>query len=147
MDVRNINHRKLIGIEYPGRVENVDKMINTLGGIEELSRDFQEKQKIQLKFRPNNLFSKPTFGDNVEATGIVLKVKIRKSKKDPARKPEFVSTELVGTVGTMYKFNNLCDYQYLPIQKNEKTGKTELFYNDVVPNDITSGPSWFKYDL
>jgi general transcription factor 3C polypeptide 5 (transcription factor C subunit 1) len=36
------------------------------------------------------------------------------------------------------------DYQYLPVMKNEKTGKTECIYDQIIPNDITAGPSWFR---
>jgi general transcription factor 3C polypeptide 5 (transcription factor C subunit 1) len=139
--------KKLISVEYPGRVENADKMCDTLGGLEELSKGFQEKQKLQLKFR-QNFFAKPVLSSEpLEASGMLLKVKVRKSRKHPTQKPTFVSTELLGTVSTSYKFNNFADYQYLPIQRNEKTGETENIYHDIIPKDITAGPSWLKYEL
>lgn len=146
MEVKISNDLKeLIAIEYPGKVVNLDRMIETMGGIEELSKGFCEKQKLQLKLRPN-FYAKPILStEPTEATGMLLKVKVRRSKKQRDRKPEVVSTELVGTATTMYKFNNFGDYQYLPIQRNEKTGKTENIYNDIVPSDITVGPSWFRY--
>ncbi|KAL7042454.1 hypothetical protein ACKWTF_001146 [Chironomus riparius] len=139
----------LIGIEYPGRVENVDKMIETLGGSQDLSRAFSENQKLQLKFHPTSYYNKaiisnePTTGN--DSSGILLKMKIRRPKK-PTKdsKTEFISAELVGTVSTLYKFNNVADFQYLPIQKNETTKKTECIYNDIVPDDITCGPQWFR---
>lgn len=146
MEVKISNELKeLIAIEYPGKVVNPDRMIETLGGIEELSKGFCEKQKLQLKLRPN-FYAKPILStEPTEATGMLLKVKVRRSKKHRDRKPEIVSSELVGTASTMYKFNNFGDYQYLPIQRNEKTGLSENIYNDVVPSDITVGPSWFRY--
>lgn len=55
-----------------------------------------------------------------------------------------MSTELIGTIGQMYNFNNLSDYQYLPIHTNVKTGKSECNYSEIVPKDITVGPQWFK---
>lgn len=33
-----IEDRDLVGIEYPGRVENVDNMIKTLGGLTNISK-------------------------------------------------------------------------------------------------------------
>lgn len=115
-----------------------------MGGIEELSKGFQEKQKLQLKFR-NNFYAKPALSSEPnESTGMLLKVKIRRSRKNLRQKPECVSTELVGVCSTLYKFNNFADYQFLPIQRNEKTGKTENIYNDIVPSDITVGPAWFR---
>ena len=139
----------LVGIEYPGRVENVDKMIETLGGIEDLSKAFAENEKLQLKFHPSSYYNKaiisnePSTGN--ESTGMLLKVKIRRPKK-PSQdaKTEFLSAEIVGTVSSMYKFNNVADFQYLPIQKNETTNKTEYIYNDIVPDDINCGPQWFR---
>lgn len=135
--------RELVGIEYPAFVKNVDKMMETLGGIEELSKEFTENQRVQLKFHPKNVYCKPTFGDRIECTGLLLKVKIRKSKKHPEQKPEILSTDIVGQVTSMYKFTSMCDYQYLPIQKNQTTGETECFYDDIVPQGILE-PKWLR---
>lgn len=145
MDIINRKNAKdLIAIEYPGRVQHPDKMVETLGGIEELSKGLQEKQKLQLKFR-NNFYAKPVLSSEPnETTGILLKVKVKRSKKTQKEKPKCVSTEIMGTVTTIYKFNNFADYQYLPIQRNEKTGRTENIYDDIVPKDITVGPAWFR---
>lgn len=33
-----IEDRDLVGVEYPGRVENVDNMIKTLGGLTNFSK-------------------------------------------------------------------------------------------------------------
>lgn len=136
--------RQFVAIEYPGKVVNNEKMIETLGGLEELSKGIIEKQKLQLKFRPN-FYAKPALStEPQETSGMLIKVRVRKSKTDPTKKPEAISAELVGTVGTTYKFNNFADYQFLPIQRNEQTGKSENIYNDVVPNDITVGPAWLR---
>lgn len=138
------NLKEFVAIEYPGKVVNPDKMVETLGGIEDLSKGFGEKQKLQLKLR-QNFYTKPILSTEPnEATGMLLKVKVRRSKNNREKKPQIVSTELVGTATTMYKFNNFGDYQYLPIQRNEKTGKTENIYHEIVPEDITIGPSWFR---
>lgn len=143
--LRSDNIREFIGIEYPGRVINVDNMIETLGGHQELSRSFDEKQKLQLKLNPKNLFCKSAIStDQTEVTGMVLKLRVKKVKNDPEKKVEYLSAELVGTVKSMYKFNAFSDYQYLPIYKNEKTGKTENIYHEIVPEDPLQGPLWFR---
>lgn len=136
--------KQFVAIEYPGNVVNHEKMIETLGGLEELSKGIIEKQKLQLKFRPN-FYAKPALStEPLETSGMLIKVRVRKSRKDPEKKPEVLSAELIGTVGTSYKFNNFADYQFLPIQKNEKTGITENIYDEIVPSDITVGPAWFR---
>lgn len=33
-----IEDRDLIGVEYPGRVENIDNMVKTLGGLNNISK-------------------------------------------------------------------------------------------------------------
>lgn len=33
-----IEDRNLVGVEYPGRVENVDNMVRTLGGLTNISK-------------------------------------------------------------------------------------------------------------
>lgn len=138
------NIRQFVAIEYPGKVVNDVRMIETLGGYEELSKGISEKQKLQLKFR-QNFYAKPALStEPQEASGMLIKVRVRKSKKDREKKPELVAAELIGTVGTSYKFNNFADYQFLPIQRNEQTGQSENIYNDVVPNDITVGPVWLR---
>lgn len=75
---------------------------------------------------------------------MLVKLKVKRIKDDPNKKVEYLSAELVGTVKSIYKFNNFCDYQYLPLQKNESTGKTENIYHDMIPKDILAGPTWFR---
>lgn len=66
MDIKRSEEiSELVGVEYPGKVENVDKMIETLGGIQELSKGFEEKQKLQLKFNPKNLYCKSALSQQV----------------------------------------------------------------------------------
>lgn len=111
MEIKQTDVRHFVSIEYPGNVVNTDKAVETLGGIEELSKGFQQKQKLKLQLR-QNFYAKAVFSSEPnDATGMLLKVKVRKSKKHPERKPEFVSAELAGTVSTMYKFGTLADYQ------------------------------------
>lgn len=103
--------REFIAIEYPGRVQNEENMIETLGGIQDLSKAFQEKQKLQLKFHPKSYFNKLAIStEQIETTGMLLRIKIRRPKKKCENKIEFIQAELVGTVSTIYKFNNFGNY-------------------------------------
>lgn len=34
----DLNYPDLVGLEYPGRVENVDNMLKTLGGVNNISK-------------------------------------------------------------------------------------------------------------
>ena len=115
MDVKKSKKLKnFISIEYPGHVVNDDKMIESLGGIEELSKGFQDKQKLQLKFR-QNLYAKPALStEQQESTGLVMKVKVRKSKRHRDKKPEIISTELLGKIQNSVL---LCSLNYFLFQE------------------------------
>lgn len=75
---------------------------------------------------------------------MLLKIKVKRVKNNPNKKVEYLSAELVGTVKSVFKFKNLCDYQYLPIVKNEVSNVTENIYHDIVPQNIISSPRWFR---
>lgn len=62
---RNIeNVHELVAIEFPGKVENVHKVADTFGGIEELSKNFAEGEKLQLRFG-NTFTAKPLISSDV----------------------------------------------------------------------------------
>jgi general transcription factor 3C polypeptide 5 (transcription factor C subunit 1) len=146
MDIEGVEKARILyAVEYPGRVQNVDKMMETLGGMQDLSKAFKEKQKLQLKFHPRNFYNKSIIStEPIETTGMLLKIKFRRPKNKGEGKTEIQSAEVVGLVPKIYKFNTFADYQFLPIQKNEKTGDTEYLYEDVIPKDILSTPDWFR---
>lgn len=93
-----------------------------------------EKKRLELKFRPDDVYAKGTFGDKSLTTGILLKVKVRKYKD--GRRTENV--DVLGNIASKYKFDCLCDFQYLPVLKksNEPNEKAEFIYNEVVPSGI-----------
>ena len=59
--------RQFICVDYPGYVENDDKAIRTLGGIDRIEQTFQRKtRKLFLNFTPDNLFSKMLCSNIIE---------------------------------------------------------------------------------
>lgn len=58
------NIKELVGIEYPAKVENVNKVVETLGGKGDLSKSISEHERLQLKFR-NNFCAKPVLSSEV----------------------------------------------------------------------------------
>lgn len=155
MNLDNL-HQEILAIEYPGIVKNVDYMLETLGGLTNISkvvsfiRNFtqsesmlfnrfslqandSEKKRLDLKFRPNNVFSKPIFGDMRPTTGLLVKVKRRRRKGEQFGETE---TEILGTIKSIIKFDGICDYQYLPIAKDLKTNETKCIYDEIVPSEL-----------
>ena len=128
--------KKLIALEYPGQVNNVDNMMDTLGGEEAVSRAFNVDKKLvgsrlQIRFRSDDPYCKHTVGDGEDTCGLLIKV-FRKRKSDNEYS---YRVEILGTVNTIYKFKNLCDYQYLPISNPHESGPISL-YDDLVPKGL-----------
>ncbi|KOC65841.1 General transcription factor 3C polypeptide 5 [Habropoda laboriosa] len=73
--------RKFICVKYPGNVINPDKAIETLGGIQNISTAISTPyRRLELRFRPDDAYCKPTCGDRHNTNGFLLKVKIKKSR-------------------------------------------------------------------
>lgn len=62
------------------------------------------KKRLGLSYQPDNPFVKKTFADCKRASGVLLKVKIRKTKTDGKEVKQVISTSVVGSVKMMYKF-------------------------------------------
>lgn len=102
----------LVRIEYPGCVKNPDRAIATLGGMEEIQKAL-EQNKLQLSFHPDSEFTKGCVGDLDTTVGFLLKVKKNTVTKE-------VSYEVVGACDRNFKFNRMCDFQFLPLLAKEK---------------------------
>lgn len=145
-----IEDRDLVGIEYPGRVVNVDNMVKTLGGLTNISKivsvtscqqiwfsskmnivcvwiycdilklqhlnlkvcNMDNKKRLDLKFRPDDVFSKPIYGDLKPASGLLLKVVFRRRRHDvpgPSTENNDADDEpkiqVLGVVRSMFKFD------------------------------------------
>lgn len=127
--------KSLVCIEYPGRVVNVDKMLNTLGGIRNISTAYCEKnRRLELRFRPDDVFCKPACGDKHQVSAVVLKIKIKRRKTDNTVRTK---AKVVGKVNSAFRFSNLCDFQYLPMHAppNDPT-KMECIYKTLVPEGM-----------
>ncbi|KAK7083317.1 General transcription factor 3C polypeptide 5 [Halocaridina rubra] len=78
--------RQFVCIEYPGLVNNVDNMLKTLGGVEKISEVYcEDNRRMELRFRPNDVYCKPTCGERHNSTALLLRVVRRRKKK---KKPE-----------------------------------------------------------
>ncbi|XP_034175976.1 general transcription factor IIIC subunit l(2)37Cd [Osmia lignaria lignaria] len=73
--------RKLICVKYPGNVINPEKAIETLGGIHSISTAVDtSNRRLELRFRPDDVYCKPTCGDRHNTNGFLLRVCIKKGK-------------------------------------------------------------------
>lgn len=147
-----------------------------------------DKKRLDLNFRPDDVFSKPISGELKPTSGLLLKV-IRRRRKVPPVPPSVRLTstsmetdasveteqdpatntksstvteatnsgpteiaqaasssaedeephvEIVGVVRQMFKFEGLCDFQYLAMAKHPASNKTEFIYDEIMPNALVS---------
>ncbi|XP_043203143.1 general transcription factor 3C polypeptide 5-like, partial [Amphibalanus amphitrite] len=120
---------KIICIEYPAVVKDEDKAINCLGGIDTINKVIEDpsNRRLELRFRPDDVFSKPTCTEPKDMQGLLLKVKRRKKKN--STEPPVYSTELLGVCTKVFKFTNMCDFQFLPLDHQGRS-----MYDDIVPS-------------
>ncbi|KAK2155681.1 hypothetical protein LSH36_233g01012 [Paralvinella palmiformis] len=115
----SIEKHKFLCVEYPGVVHDEEKMLKTLGGEDTISQVFKTKgQRLELRYRPDDIYCKPTCANKYSTASLLLKV--RRVKKDSRLQSsghtEYeYSGDVIGIVDGVYKFTNLADFQYLPM--------------------------------
>lgn len=73
--------KKLLCVRYPGVVENTDRAIETLGGLGAMSMAVNTpNRRLELRFRPDDGYCKPTCGDRGNTAGFLLRVRVKKSR-------------------------------------------------------------------
>ncbi|XP_033731936.1 general transcription factor 3C polypeptide 5-like [Pecten maximus] len=116
---------KLVSVEHPAIVNNVDKALATLGGCKELSKSFSNSNKrIALRWRPQDIYCKSVYGERYPTTNLLMKVK-RRWKKDKPEESQY-HIEVLGVIDNTYKFQALVDYQYLPVIRQPDNSYTSL---------------------
>jgi hypothetical protein len=73
-----------------------------------------------------------------------VKIRVRKPNASTSKstQPAVDDVHIVGVVDRVYRFENLCDFQYLPIKK--VGAKTKYIYDDIVPQGILKS-DWLEY--
>ncbi|KAI9145430.1 RNA polymerase III transcription factor IIIC subunit-domain-containing protein [Paraphysoderma sedebokerense] len=81
-------------IEYPGYIDNVDKIWETLGGWKRIENCFNETGSLELRYRPTDPFSHPIHGDVVKTANLVVKIRRRrKIRRKPNSDPSAMSVD------------------------------------------------------
>lgn len=132
--------QKLVCVEYPGLVQNPEAMIETLGGKSALAKAFGDtSRRLELRFRPQDIFSKPTCSERSNSTALLVKVtRFKRNRKQPycecpkhgnlknsddskksstAEVSHKLQTKILGSVKTTFSFPNMSDFQYLPTER------------------------------
>ena len=109
----------LCAINYPGFVKNFDRFEEAVG-IEKLRSTLSNPQlRITLQLDSKNNFAKPILGTQKSIDNqLLLKVRLKRKKGAPAKSSQIINCEIVGVPTTAFDFNNMADFQYLPVEQN-----------------------------
>lgn len=71
----------------------------------------EKNRRLELRFRPDDVFCKPACGDKHQVSAVLLKVKVKRKKTDN----QIISTKasVVGKVKDVFKFNSECLSHFL----------------------------------
>ncbi|KAL3242078.1 hypothetical protein MRX96_047816 [Rhipicephalus microplus] len=141
MTALTFKDRKLVLVEYPAIVKNTDRMMKSLGGIEEISKTYADPtRRLEMKFRPEDPYCKSAYGNNTDVSCLVLKVKKNRGNTD---EPYTVTIE--GTISTAYKFRGMVDFQYLPMRRKADGTGYESLLDQLIPPPMSS-TDWLMKD-
>ncbi|ELU15400.1 hypothetical protein CAPTEDRAFT_224553 [Capitella teleta] len=93
--------------------------------------------RLELNWRPKDIYSKPTYGDQATTTRLLLRVK--KKKKNVASSDGVLEGEILGTIPKSIIFKSMGDFQFLPMRGKE--GKYENMMDEIILGKIENS-SW-----
>ncbi|KAG8765670.1 General transcription factor 3C polypeptide 5, partial [Serendipita sp. 397] len=133
-----LNRTVFYSIEFPGYVNpgSVQKCVQRLGGLQNISDTFRRGLKIDLPLKENDPFAHPAAGQTVATQNLVLRIVKRRRRKQQVERDgsedhmrdrgsshsgtstkqiEGVFTaEVVGISQKTMRFRNPIDFQYRP---------------------------------
>ncbi|PUU75057.1 RNA polymerase III transcription factor IIIC subunit-domain-containing protein [Tuber borchii] len=119
--------QKIISIEHPAIIKNVDKAIETLGGAKALKKlsETNASSGLDLRFRPEDIMQPPIQSKTVATNNILLKIRIPKRKRTSGEGPDERSVleklrdargeytvEAVGVIARTVRFRDMANYQF-----------------------------------
>ncbi|KPP71503.1 hypothetical protein Z043_109588 [Scleropages formosus] len=118
--VLNVSQRRLVCVEYPGVVRHLDRALETLRGEKGVSK------RLELYYRPRDPYCHPVCGNRYPSTNLLLRVRRRVRKGEGGGEAQ-VAMEVLGVIGTTYKFQGMADFQYLAIHMRPDSTHMSLY--------------------
>ncbi|XP_062200657.1 uncharacterized protein LOC133903345 isoform X3 [Phragmites australis] len=96
-------------VHYPGYPSSPARAAHTLGGLPAIAkvRSSDPGSRLELRFRPEDPYCHPAFGESRATTGLVLRLSRRKGA------PAAPRAEVVARVRTAYHFEGMADFQHV----------------------------------
>ncbi|XP_019396405.1 PREDICTED: general transcription factor 3C polypeptide 5 [Crocodylus porosus] len=126
---------RLVCVEYPGLVRDVEKMLRTLGGEDGVSRIYADPSKrLELYFRPQDPYCHPACANRFPTSTMLLKVTRRRrmprapeAGEAPPPPEATFEMQILGVVTTVYKFQGMSDFQYLAMHSGPDGKQTSMY--------------------
>lgn len=135
MDTDGSRLKELVCVEFPGTVQNVDKMIDALGGIQVLNDTYNSiNARLELRFRPQSTYCHGVFGDRNTTQHLMVKFKRKTTHYSDGSTEVSITPQIIGYIGTTYVFESLVDFQYLPMVKGSD-GNYESILEKILPSN------------
>lgn len=117
-----IPEKTLFAVNYPGYPTSTMRAVETLGGEAAISKArLSETNYLELRFRPEDPFSHPVFGELHGISGLLLQLSRVQDKEKTGQE---VKAEVVAKVDQCYKFKGMADYQYVaPVHVKLENGR------------------------
>ncbi|XP_066348503.1 uncharacterized protein [Miscanthus floridulus] len=95
-------------VHYPGYPSSPARAARTLGGLPGIAkvRSSDPGARLELRFRPEDPYCHPAFGQSRASTGLLLRLSKRKGAAAPC-------AEVVARVRTAYHFEGMADFQHV----------------------------------
>ncbi|XP_045766921.1 general transcription factor 3C polypeptide 5 [Maniola jurtina] len=139
MDQSKNLHRDLYCVLFPGIVKNDEKAIECMGGLKGISQCYSQsnKKRLGMSFQPENPFIRKMYADSKPTAGVLLSLKVKKTRNGNEIKREVISTSVVGSVKKINKFESMCDYQYFPVTTPVmKSNTPQCFLEQILPSGV-----------
>ncbi|KAH0459111.1 hypothetical protein IEQ34_011925 [Dendrobium chrysotoxum] len=150
---------EVFAIHYPGYPSSASRAIETLGGLSKISEawscalqnlsgaqdsDKDRRRFLSLKFRPEDPYCHPAFGEPRPSTSLLLRISRTQNVKAteyavvPPAPVEQLSADVVAKVSLAHHFEGMADYQHViavhAAESRRKKGRwasnDELFLDD-----------------
>eukprot|EP00798_Chlamydomonas_sp_ICE-L_P025869 gene25869-11539_t len=114
-----------VAVEYPGYVRNMERAMETLGGLPSVAAAMSAQASyLKVNYRPDDPNSHPILGDRKESRNLLLRISRKRGTAGGSEGDEAPTVKCVARVNTTFRFDGLCDYQYLPIDSGEERRQT-----------------------
>ncbi|GMT14491.1 hypothetical protein PFISCL1PPCAC_5788 [Pristionchus fissidentatus] len=134
----------LVMISYPGIIKNMDKALETLGGLHSINQAYFNNRPLELRHTPMNPFTSCLAAERKVESKLTsgtlnMAIRVKRKKNDPS----VIKAECIGLIGTQFKFDSLCDFQYLPIRGKPNSDVFDDLIPRLIPTDLPSALCWW----